>query len=455
MRVRKSPPIGASPSGKAPAFGAGIRRFESCRPSHILSLAIAIVLPVFLTGCDRDSGDSERSSAVLSLDVPQPVVPRSLEEPVGRTVSDVVERGETLSDALLSHEGVGPPLVHAIVTAARPERDLGRVHVGDGFQVRFDGEGRFASFRYRAEPTTDLVVEVGTDGDLDVRLDPLPVVRSCRRAAGTVDGSLWVAVRDAGTPPDVAMEFTDLLAWEVDFLTETRSGDTFSILWEELFLDGEKVGTGDILALRYANDGELHELVRYEDEEGVVDHYDPQGRSGRLQFLRSPLNYRRISSGFSYSRRHPILKTVRPHLGIDYAAPHGTPVVASGDGKVVFAGRKGPNGNMVKMRHGSIYHTYYLHLARFARGVRAGARVEQGQVIGYVGSTGRSTGPHLDYRMQRHDRFVNPLKERPAETRQVSVDEMNPYGVIRARLLRRLDGEVLVDAPQGGAGSVM
>ena len=206
------------------------------------------------------------------------------------------------------------------------------------------------------------------------------------------------------------MRYADLLAWQVDFLTETRPGDRFEILVREEWLDGERLGFGKILAAEY--DGKLASAraIRYVGADGTLDWYDDDGKSVRRAFLKSPLNFRRISSKFTARRRHPILKTVRPHWGVDYAAPTGTPVSALGDGVVTVAGRKGGYGNYIEVRHSSTYTTCYGHLSKYAKGIKKGTRVEQGEVIGYVGSTGLSTGPHLDFRVKKNGKFVDPLK---------------------------------------------
>jgi murein DD-endopeptidase MepM/ murein hydrolase activator NlpD len=214
---------------------------------------------------------------------------------------------------------------------------------------------------------------------------------------------------ELGVGDALVAKMTDIFAWDINFFVDPRKGDRFEALFEKNYIDGVFAGYGDILAARYVNKGREFYAIGVPDSLGKLSYYDRDGKSVQKQFLKAPLRFSRISSGYTYRRRHPILGIVRPHLGIDYAAPRGTPVYASADGTISFAGRKGGYGNLVKIRHGASFETYYGHLHRIARGVRPGARVAQGDLVGLVGSTGLSTGPHLDYRMKKGRTFVNPL----------------------------------------------
>jgi murein DD-endopeptidase MepM/ murein hydrolase activator NlpD len=220
---------------------------------------------------------------------------------------------------------------------------------------------------------------------------------------------LWESLLSQGASPELVVHFADIFSWTFDFLTECRRGDRFEFLVEAQLREGEFYRFGPILVARYEGARGSVAGVRYEPEGEKVSYYAPDGTSLRKIFLRSPLNYRRISSGFTYRRFHPILKRYRPHLGIDYVAPIGTPVVSVGDGVVTFVGWNGGFGNYVEVKHGRSYTTSYGHLSRFRRGLRKGERLAQGEVVGYVGSTGMSTGPHLDFRMKRGGKAVNPL----------------------------------------------
>ncbi|HKJ77578.1 MAG TPA: peptidoglycan DD-metalloendopeptidase family protein, partial [Gammaproteobacteria bacterium] len=229
-------------------------------------------------------------------------------------------------------------------------------------------------------------------------------------ATGTIETSLFEAGREAGLSDRTIMELAYIFGWDVDFALDIRAGDRFTILYEEQFLDGEKLRNGPILAAEFINRGRVVRAVRFTDPSGHTDYYSPEGRSMRKAFLRSPVDFRRISSRFQRERFHPVLGKKRPHRGVDYAANVGTPIKASGDGKIVFRGWKGGYGRAVILRHGGRYTTLYGHMSRFRGGLRTGSRVKQGQVIGYVGASGLATGPHLHYEFRVNGVHRDPLK---------------------------------------------
>jgi murein DD-endopeptidase MepM/ murein hydrolase activator NlpD len=223
--------------------------------------------------------------------------------------------------------------------------------------------------------------------------------------SGVIRDNLVSAIDDL----QLALDLTDIFAWDIDFTTDLRKGDTFRLMVEELWLGGAFKRYGKIVSAEFVNDRRSYHAYRFELD-GEADYYDRGGKSLRRAFLKAPLSYRRISARYTKRRYHPVLKTYRPHLGIDYAAPRGTPVSSVGDGTVVLAAYRGANGRQVVIKHPGGYKTYYGHLSRIKKGIRKGKKIRQGQVIGYVGNTGRATGPHLDYRVKLKGRFVNPLK---------------------------------------------
>ncbi len=266
-----------------------------------------------------------------------------------------------------------------------------------------------------------VVVAERTDGVWRSRYRPYRRAHVRRLVQGELRGALETSIRRAGGPPRLAYSMARVLQWDLDFNRDLRLGDRFEILYEELLLDGKTEGVAAIVALRYRNRENWLEAYRFpgaedtgpEDavaaaETGANRYYDGDGQPLRRQFLRSPLPYSRVTSRFSMNRYHPILKRRMPHYGVDYGAPTGTPVQATADGTVVSAGTRGGGGRTVRLRHANGYMTAYLHLSGYAEGVRSGRRVRQGQVVGYVGSSGLSTAPHLDYRVQRNGRWINP-----------------------------------------------
>lgn len=236
-----------------------------------------------------------------------------------------------------------------------------------------------------------------------------PVGIRKRYADVTINSSLWNDMRAAGVSPLLIISLSDIYAWTIDFFA-LQKGDRFRVLYEEKVCDGEVIGVDTVRYAVFSHDGVDFPMVMYNQKDGGNIWWNEKGESMRKAFLKAPLNYTRISSGFSYARRHPVTRRVQPHTGVDYAAPTGTPVMTIGDGVVTSVKHEGAGGKTVRIRHNSVYSTAYLHLSRYAKGLKAGQRVRQGEVIGYVGSTGRSTGPHLDFRVWKNGSPINPLK---------------------------------------------
>lgn len=394
---------------------------------------LAVAAPALLTGCGREGvAATSPASAVAAVAAPDVETP-----PLDRQ-SSRVRRNEPL-DAVLRRLELAPGERVAATRAFAEEIDLRRVMPDEEIEVGRDPEGRLCQIVLRRDPQVSVVVEFPSDGNPVARTVRAEPDVWLRRIEGELRGSLYESFLAAGSDANLCMRYADLLAWQVDFLTEPRAGDRFRVLVQELRLRGEVLGFGKILVAEYAGENVFARATRWTDGDGTLDWYDDEGKSVRRAFLKSPLNYRRISSRFSARRRHPILKTVRPHWGVDYAAPAGTPVSALGAGVVAFAGRKGGYGNYIEVRHNSTYTTCYGHLRRFGKGIRRGARVEQGQVIGYVGSTGLSTGPHLDFRVKRHGGFIDPLRLEAPPGRRLTGVERDVFERYRQRAFRLVD----------------
>ncbi|OIP34859.1 MAG: hypothetical protein AUK27_06110 [Deltaproteobacteria bacterium CG2_30_66_27] len=323
-----------------------------------------------------------------------------------REIVDTVRKGETVSAIFEKHHlEIGE--MFRMREASAGIHPLRNISPGRPYTITLDPDNNVLSLSYHINDEEILRVVRSEPG---YRADKVAIEYERRIGAlgGVVRSNIVSSLPEGGQSALLAIELSDIFSWDVDFNTDFRKGDTFRILVEERWLDGEFRKFGDILAAELSVDGKTYRAYRF-DTGDRPDYFDDEGKSLRKAFLKAPLSYRRISSGFTKRRMHPILKIARPHFGVDYAAPSGAPVSTVGDGTVTFAGYKGPNGNLVIVRHPNGYTTFYGHLSRIMKGIRRGAEVRQGDVIGKVGATGRATGPHLDYRIRRNGTFLNPL----------------------------------------------
>ena len=321
-----------------------------------------------------------------------------------------IRRGDTL-DGVLLRAGVPEAELRQASAAVSEVLDPRKLRARDSFYSMVHRDEGLVGIRLPRRGQ-GVVVADRNHGAWTSRYRPYRRSHIRRLVHGELRGALESSIRRAGGPASLAGSMARVLQWDLDFNRDLRVGDRFEILFDELLLDGQVQGVDQIHALRYRNRDRWVEAYRFADEEpaerGSNRYYDADGQPLQRQFLRSPLPYSRVTSRFSLSRFHPILKRRMPHYGVDYGAPVGTPVRATADGTVVSAGTRGGGGRTVRLRHANGYLTAYLHLSGYAQGIRAGARVGQGQVIGYVGSSGLSTGPHLDYRVQSNGRWINP-----------------------------------------------
>jgi murein DD-endopeptidase MepM/ murein hydrolase activator NlpD len=364
-----------------------------------------------------------------------------------RVVRGRMELGDTLARAL-GRAGVSRGVVHVIDRTLRPQFDFRLARPGHRFRLTLDPEGRLLDFRYLVSELESYVVR--RDGDDFIAARENAVLRSqVTRIAGVVTTSLHAAIVQLGERGQLANDFSEIFAWDIDFTRTVQSGDEFRILYERLYrhddVQGEiYVRPGRILAAHYMGSGVDLSALYFEPEEGRGGYYRPDGSSVEGQFLRAPLRYSRITSRFSGARRHPILKVTRPHHGIDYAAPRGTPLWSVADGKVIYRGWAGGFGNLVKIRHANGYVSYYAHLSRFAQGLRVGRPVQQKQVIGYVGSTGLATGPHVCFRVTKDGRYVNPARIHTPAGPPVPVEVLARFQTERDVVLAELEAGPLV-----------
>lgn len=320
-----------------------------------------------------------------------------------------LRRGQTIYEILVS-AGITYEKTNGLIREFETLFNPRKAKYGDIVKLKIGPDERLF-FEYFPNSLEYYVVEELESGRFQVRKETVPQRKAIMGAKTTVHSSVYESMRSIGLGRELINRYADIFAWEVDFFTDPRKGDTIRLVWERYLSPEDNIlFEGRILAAEYVNQGKDHVAILSRDDSGHFDYYSLDGKSLRRSFLRSPLNYTRISSYFSWRRFHPILKTYRPHLGIDYAAPRGTPVSAVADGKVVYSGWKGNYGKYIKIRHAQNYTTTYGHLSRIGKGIGTRKEVKQGEIIGYVGSTGLSTGPHLDFRITRNGRYVNFVK---------------------------------------------
>jgi len=359
----------------------------------------------------------------------------------------MVEPGLNFSDSL-QRMGLDPVTVFSIVQSARPVFDFRRVRPGNLLTVGRSGADGLREINYQIDADRLLRI-TPSEGAFRAEVRSIPCNTETAGVLGKVEDSLFNAVIDAGEEPELALRLADIFGWDLDFYTDTRPGDTFRLVVEKKkYLNGQMASYGRILAAEYVNGGRAYQAVLFHGPDGKPAYYTPEGKSLQKAFLRSPLKFSApITSRFSRRRFHPILKYYRPHLGVDYGAPTRTPVQAIAEARVVFAGDKGEAGNAIQLRHANGYETYYFHLSRIF--VHAGQHVAQGERIGLVGSTGLSTGPHLDFRLRRHGAFVNFATLTLPPAQPVPKGDWNEFVTVRDRLLPLLPATdtLLASAP--------
>ncbi|MBX3041012.1 MAG: peptidoglycan DD-metalloendopeptidase family protein [Bdellovibrionaceae bacterium] len=383
MKRRKRILIGLGSLAAAFAVGAGLSFY-----------ADQATVPFLVTATPEDSIPVSQPEPVLSLEeaFPHVIAPRS-----------------TLFSTLRQLE-IPAPTIHQIVEAAKPVQNLSRLHSGIRFQTVYGSEPtpQLSSIHFRFSAIESLQI-TKVDGSWVAKKITEQVDLKTVTFSGLVSSSLWESARRAEMDPNLISELADIFGWQVDFSREVRKGDRWRLTVERKLVKGEPIGWGAILAAEYENAGTIYQAALFRLNGEEMGYFDLEGKSLRRMFLKSPIRYGRITSGFNLGRFHPILKVRRPHVGVDYGAPIGTPVRAVGDGTVALAAWSGGGGNVIKIRHNSTYETAYKHLSGYAKNVKKGARVQQGQVIGYVGNTGLSTGPHLHFEFYQGGRFVDPL----------------------------------------------
>lgn len=384
-----------------------------------------------------DFHDSALAEAIAYERAIQAIVADEIAIPAASDWSRVdVSRGETLS-TLFENQGLSADQWRSLLELGEDARQLKRLRAGDVIEMRKSGD-QLLELRYALDDMRTLHVQrVGKQ--FEANTITAEITRGNRMVTGTIESSLFLAGQQAGLPVRLVMGLADIFRYDIDFALDMRQGDRFTVVVEELYKEGEKLRDGAILAAEFVNQGKVHRAVRYTNSDGRSAFYTPAGQSMRKAFFRSPLDVVRISSHFNLRRRHPILNTIRAHKGVDYAARSGTPIKATGDGRVIFVGRKGGYGRVVVIRHGSQYETLYAHMSRYRSGLKRGSRVKQGQVIGYVGASGLATAPHLHYEFRVNGIHKNPIKIAIPRANPISRREMTSFRAQASPLLAKIE----------------
>jgi murein DD-endopeptidase MepM/ murein hydrolase activator NlpD len=335
-----------------------------------------------------------------------------------------VESGDTLS-VLFNEVGLGASTLHNVINSSKEAKRFTRLKVGQVLEFKLGNAGDLQVMRSKVSDLETMKVERSDTGYVFSKV----LIRS----------SLFLAAQQAGMSHGLTMEMANIFGYDVDFARDIRENDNFEVMYEELHVGDKPVGTKNILAARFTNKGKTFTAVRYTDKNGYSSYYRADGTSLRKAFIRTPVEFARISSRFNPNRRHPVLNKIRAHNGVDYAASTGTPIKATGDGRIVHFGRKGGYGNAIVVQHGQKYKTLYAHMSRFANGLRAGSNVTQGQIIGYVGMTGLATGPHLHYEFQVNGRHVDPLGIELPVSDPVPKAERTAFMAISNKMMVSLD----------------
>jgi len=380
-----------------------------------------------------DTGDTTDAGATTGTDTTAIAEPG----PAGEWHEVTIESGDSM-DYLFAKQGLPPQQLHAIVSQGGAAKNLEKIHPGQTIRFLVDDYKGLLRLELQLSKLDTLVVNRNGD-DFEVSTSHVIPERRIAHASGTIDNSLFLSAQKAGLPDGLTMQLADIFGWDIDFALDIRQGDQFTILYEELYNEGEKLRDGNILAAEFINSGKVFRAVRYAAPGKDAAYYSLDGKSMRKAFLRTPVDYRRISSGFTLGRKHPILNTIRAHKGVDYAAASGTPIRVTGDGKIIFRGTKGGYGNTIIVQHANKYSTLYAHMSRFMGGLRTGSRVKQGQVIGFVGMTGLATGPHLHYEFRIDGEHRDPLRVKLPGAPPLEAKYQDDFQSTAAALVAQLD----------------
>ncbi|MEE9346292.1 MAG: peptidoglycan DD-metalloendopeptidase family protein [Methylococcales bacterium] len=380
---------------------------------------------------EQPSTDPKADSAINNAFTQDPVVKAE------NWISHPIKKGQTLSKILVSY-GIEHTEINTLVNSSKFARALQKIQTGRTLRLLISDSKQLLELEYKRSHTETIKISK-TDSGFISTIVSADVTREQTYVYGAIHNSLFTDAKIAGLPDSIIMQLADIFAWDIDFALNIHPGDSFSVLYEQLAIDGKSIGNGDILAAEFINHKKVYRAVRYKDDNGHVNYYSPEGEGLRQAFLRTPVKFTRISSRFSLGRKHPVLNRIRAHKGVDYAAKTGTPIRATGSGKIVHRGRKGGYGKVVILKHGFRYSTLYAHLSNYRRGQRVGSNVRQGDIIGYVGKTGLATGPHLHYEFRIAGIHKNPLTTKLPKSRSIAKNEQVVFQAQTKPLLKELE----------------
>lgn len=392
--------------------------------------------------------DDLRPAAVTAAESSQPFAKTTDNQTAPATASTPVDplhksvtvgNGDTLS-TVFAKVGLSSNELHDVINSSKDAKRFSRLNVGQELQFELTTDGHLKNLNSKLSDLESISLSKTDKGYAFKRELVKPDVRSAY-ARGVINSSLSQSAQRAGLPYSLAMDMANVFGYDIDFAEDIRRGDEFEVVYEQKVVNGKPIANGNILSARFINRGKTFTAVRYTNKQGATSYYTADGNSMRKAFIRTPVDFARISSRFSMGRKHPILNKIRAHKGVDYAAPRGTPIKAAGDGKVLLAGRRGGYGNTVIIQHGNTYRTLYGHMQGFAKGVQTGGNVKQGQVIGYIGTTGLSTGPHLHYEFQVNGVHVDPLGQKLPMADPIAKAERARFMQQSQPLMARMDQE--------------
>jgi len=412
------------------------------RPRAYLALILPLAVPIILASVRSQPDFGLMNAASAAVLAPPSVRYDELARPLPAELPEhslvlTIEKNDTL-DRVLVDGGLSRGESALLTRELAKSLDVRRLRPGHLLRFHYDTSGTVDAVQMKVTGWGDIgAVRNGSAFSVTARPATIRTVESTISA--TIDHSLYEALRESGEGPQLVQQLVDVFQWDIDFF-ELQKGDSFSFVVTKQYAGKDLVGYGPITAARFTHKSNTFEAFRHEMPDGRAGYYARAGSPLRKQFLKAPLKFSRVTSGFTRRRFHPVLKYFRPHYGIDYGAPTGTPVMTTADGVVLEARYKAGEGNFVRVRHNARVETYYLHLSRFAKGIRRGAKVEQGQVIGYVGMTGLATGPHLDYRVTESGEWLNPLKLKSITPDPLYGESLRRFRTAVAQLAPRLSG---------------